>query len=208
MRRSFSGFAVATLLLAGSALAKDSEKGALPATVLRAKTVAILVDPDAGVSLTDPQANQVAQRDVEAAMANWGRFQPVLSTEGAELLIVVRRGHDKLVDETIHDPRQNNRPGSVTPSNDGIGIGVQHGRPPNPISPGNSDSDTHGGSQMEVGAVNDSFAVYQNQADDPLSRPAVWRYDTKGALKPHSVPAVEQFRKAIAVADKIAAKHP
>lgn len=212
MRRFVSAFAIATLLSLAPAFAKGIEKGTLPPGVLRARTVAIVIDPEAGVSLSDPQANQVARRDVEAAMANWGRFQPVLSTQAADLIIVVRRGHDKLVDDTIRDTRQNSRPGSVTPSDDGISIGGQHGQQVHPDDTSNR-MPSPSGSQVEVGSGNDSFAVYENSREssqdrDPLNAPAAWRYEARGGLKPHSVPAVEQFRKAIAVADKIAAKHP
>lgn len=191
-----------------SASAKDTEKGALPTTVLRARTVAILVDPNAGVSLSDPQANQVAQRDVEAAIQQWGRFQTVLSTQGADLLIVVRRGHGKLVDETVRDPRQNSRPGSVTRTDDSLSLGGQHGTPAHPVPGTGQDAHSSVSPSMEVGGTVDTFVVYENKEDDPLGAPAVWRYEGKDGLKPHTVPAVEQFRKALVVADKIAAKHP
>src|SRR5271155_1308093 len=107
--------AIAATLLTPLAQAKD-KKPLLPPSFLKARTVLILIDPQAGISASDPNANQVARKDVETALENWGRFTPVLSKEEADLIITIRKGTGKLVDETIPDPRQNNRPGSVTQS--------------------------------------------------------------------------------------------
>ncbi len=74
-----------SLLMASSGFAKDKTKHSLPFYVLHARTVAILVDPDAGVSIDDPRANQVAQKDVETALLNWGRYEPILATQAADL---------------------------------------------------------------------------------------------------------------------------
>ena len=57
-----------TLLIASLCFAKDKNKSPLPFSVLRAQTVAVVVDPDAGISLEDPLANQTAQKDVETAL--------------------------------------------------------------------------------------------------------------------------------------------
>ena len=58
---------VAILLMAGAGSARDKSKGNLPAYVLQARTVSILIDPQAGIDVRDPQANRTAQRNVEAA---------------------------------------------------------------------------------------------------------------------------------------------
>jgi hypothetical protein len=44
----------------------------LPAYVLKARTMLVLIDPDAGISMTSPQANKTAQDDVEKALMKWG----------------------------------------------------------------------------------------------------------------------------------------
>ena len=45
------------------------------------------MDPTAGVSIEDPRGNQVAQKDVETALMDWGRYEPVMGADGADLLI-------------------------------------------------------------------------------------------------------------------------
>lgn len=193
-------------LLATFGLAKDKTK-TLPAYVLRAHTVAVMIDPNAGISIEDPRANQVAQKDVETALLNWGRFDPILSTQAADLIIVVRKGNGRQVNETIPDARQNNRPGAINPTDNGVSIGGQHGPQPS-VSDEPGLGPRQGTPQMEVGEADDSFAVYDGGVEHPLDSPPAWRYVAKDGLLPHSVPAVAAFRKAVADAEKAAAKNP
>ena len=199
-----------SLLMASSGFAKDKTKTPLPFYVLHARTVAVLVDPDAGVSIDDPRANQVAQKDVETALLNWGRYEPILATQAADLIIVLRKGHGHLVDDTISDPRQNNRAGVINPTDNGIAIGAQHGQQGNPSDASNSGLTTSQSprSQMEIGEPDDSFVVFQGGGPNPLDSPPIWRYMAKGGLHSHDVPAVAQFRKAVAETEKAAAKKP
>jgi hypothetical protein len=205
MHTRASALFTVVLLAVSPSLAKDKTKPTLPPYVLTAHTVAVVVDPDAGMSVDNPQANQVAQKDVETALLNWGRFEPTISTQAADLIIVVRKGHGRMVDETIPDPRQNSRAGVINPTDNGISIGAQHGSQSNPssASPSNSPG-SH--SQTEIGAVDDSFAVYEGRVENPLDSPPAWRYVAKDGLRPHSVPAVDEFRKAVAEAEKAAKK--
>jgi hypothetical protein len=222
------------LLLPSLAFAKDKAKSTLPADVLRARTVSVIIDPDAGVSLDDPQANQVAQRDVETALLNWGRLQPILvgqeagagAGQNADLVIVVRRGTGKVASGTVHDPRQGRRPAVIDPTDTGIAIGVQRGQPPPyagdipDASQGSSIPPQNGSNgpmtedrpqpRAEIGnsVAEDSFLVYRGRIQNPLDAPPVWRYEAKNALKPHTVPAVDAFRKAMNEADQAAAKQP
>jgi hypothetical protein len=193
-----------SVVMAACGFAKD-KKAALPEYVLRARTVSVMVDPQAGISIDDPRANQVAQKDVETALLNWGRFEPTLSAQGVDLIIVVRRGNAHLVDETISDQRQNNRSGVINPTDNGLSVGGQRGQLNGPGGPTRDIGQEAPHSQMEVGQVQDSFAVYDGSVADPLNRPPVWRYVAKDALRPHNVPAVEEFRKALAAAEKAAA---
>lgn len=187
-----------------SSLAKDKQP-VLPAYILQAETVAVLIDPDAGISLSDPNANQTARRDVEAALLKWGRFQTVLDPVNADIVIVLRKGTGKLVDTTINDPRQNRRPGSITDADDNMQIGAQHGPPPRdpgsfPRGPQMPMPGPH--PQVETGAREDSFVVYEGHTDDPADNVPAWRYIHKNGLRSHDVPAVDEFRKAMQEAAK------
>ena len=207
MRKRAAAVFIATLLLTTAGLAKDKKKNILPAYVLRARTVAVIIDPTAGVSVDDPRANQVAQKDVEAALLSWGRFEPIVSTQYADLIIMVRKGSGRLAEPTISDPRQNDRVGSINATDNAVGLGVQQGRPPN-LSSGTGPADNTPHAQIEAGGSDDSFIVLQGGVDHPLDSPPAWRYMAKDGLHSPSVPAVDQFRKAVAEADKAAAKNP
>ena len=193
---------VAVLLLLASALAVagDDKKAVLPAFVLRAETVFVLIDPDAGTSPASPQANQKARDDVEKAIMKWGRFRLVMEPGGADLIVVVRKGSGKIVQPTIGGLPTNDRPVIVQPTDSGIRLGGQKGRPPGSTDP--SPQDTHPAPQIEAGMADDMFVVYHGGVSSPLDGPPVWRYMNKDALKSPSVPAVAEFRKAIEEAEK------
>lgn len=210
MRRRASGAVAVVLLvvaglLATGALAKNKNDKVLPDYILRAHTVAVMIEPNTGVSVDDPQANQVAQKDVETALLNWGRYTPVISWQGADLVIVIRKGHGRMVDETISVPPQdNNRPGTINPMDHGVSIGAQRSTQQGALGGALPDaSSAH--PQMEVGAVDDSFVVREGDRRDPLYGAVGWRYTAKDGLRSHNVPAVEEFRKAVAAAEKAAA---
>jgi hypothetical protein len=221
--RVYLAATIAAVLLPSLVLAKDRSKSTLPTYVLQARTVAVIIDPTAGVSLDDPQANQVAQRDVETAFLNWGRFQPVLDGQSADLVIVVRRGTGKVASGTVHDPQQNRRPAVIEPTDTGIGVGVQRGQPP-PYAGDLPDASQGSGipsqnppvmdqtphPQAEIGnsTSDDSLLVYRGRVQNPLDGSPIWRYEAKNALKPHTVPAVDAFRKAVDQAEQAAAKQP
>jgi hypothetical protein len=192
---------IAVCLLTTLGFAKDKKKNTLPTYVLRAQTVAVVIDPTAGFTVDDPRANQVARQDVENALLSWGRYNPILQTNDADLIVVVRKGNGRMVNDTIHDPRQNNRPGSVLTADNGVSAAGQHGTPSNQPSPEPTP-------QMDIGQSEDSFLVYEGGGDRPLDRAPVWRYTAKDGLLSPAVPAVDAFRKAIADAEKAAAKTP
>jgi len=216
-KRVSAALAMGLLVVMGAfatgSFAKNKNDKGLPPYILSAHTVAVVIDPDAGVSLEDPRANEVARKDVETALLNWGRFTPLVSVKGADLVIVIRKGHGKLVDDTITAPPPNNRPGAITPINNGIAVGAQHGAQPNGGGLGGGIPDASSQSpprtQAEVGGAEDSFVVYNGTTEDPTDSAAGWRYIAKDGLRSHNVPAVDEFRKAVAAADKAAAaKNP
>ena len=55
---------------------------------------------------------------------------------------------------------------------------------------------------MKWGFTKDSFAVYRGDVANPLDSSPVWRYIAKDCLQAPNMAAVEEFRKAIAQAEK------
>jgi hypothetical protein len=183
------------------AIAGNKKKHMLPAYVINARTVVVLIDPRAGTSTTSPLANRTAQQDVEKALMKWGRLTPVMETQTADLVIVIRKGSGKVAQATIGGLPTNDRP-VVGESTDGsTRVGVQQGRPPGGLPSGAQDTTPH--PQAEVGAADDMFVVYQGHVDRPLERPSIiWRYSAQDALESPAVPAVDKFRKVIEESEK------
>jgi hypothetical protein len=206
------GFAVSVMLLCCVvASGKDKKKVLLPADILQAQTVLVMVDPDAGVDMQDPNANRIARENVEGALVKWGWLRPVAGGSAADLIIVVRKGNGKMAQPTIGGTPVNNTPPVIggrvgnAPAcdvSDPRCGGSDGGYPSNagPISSG-----AH--PQMDVGSTQDTFAVYRG-GPDALDAPAVWRYTAKDALDSPDVPAVVEFRKLVAESEKQLASKP
>lgn len=203
--RSLPVFA-AVLFASALAMAKGKEKAPFPPAILAARTVSVVIDRDSGMAADDPFANQTARKDVETALANWGRFETKLAGQPADLIIVVRRGQKQPVEQTFPDPRQNDRTGAINPLDNGIQTGARQGQPVDPASGRPVTGNTPSTIQTEIGSQEDSFLVYNGTGDHPLDAPPLWRYIVTDGLRPHSVPAVNEFRKAVANAEKAAAQ--
>jgi hypothetical protein len=189
------------------AIAGPKKKNLLPASVLSAHTVLVLIDPQAGTSLDAPLANKTAQEDVEKALMKWGRLTPVMETQTADLLIIVRKGSGKLVQPTVGGLPTNNRPVVGEASDTDIRVGAQQGHPLPQDGPASGPDPTQSQEtkphpQADVGAADDMFVVYQGHVDRPLDQPSLWRYSATDALHSPDVPAVEKFRKAVEEAEK------
>ena len=201
-RKGLVAFVMLVSCLAG--YAKD-KKTALPADILQAQTVLVVVDPNAGVDIQDPNANRLARVDVEQALMKWGRFSLVQEASTADLIITVNKGNGKMAQPTIGGVPQNNRTGIIQPTDSGVRIGGRQGNTGNPNDPSNSQpSDPH--PEVAIGQSQDMFVVYRTNKNDPqdtpLDSPAVWRYTSRDALHSPDVPAVEEFRKVIAESEK------
>jgi hypothetical protein len=183
------------------AAGKDKKKIVLPADVLEARTVLVVVDPDAGVAVEAPMANRTAQEGVEKALMNWGRFTIAPDASTADLIISVRKGNGKIAQPTVGGVPINNRPVILEPTDTGIGMGGHTGNPTQMGDPTNPQSRAPS-PQLEVGQAEDMFVVYRGKRNDALAYPAVWRYSAKDALRSPGVPAVEAFKKVITEAEK------
>jgi len=203
------------------ATAKDKKKVVLPTDVLKARTVLVMVDPDAGVDAQDPNANRAAREDVEKALVKWGRLMSVAGGSTADLIILVRKGNSKVARGTISGTGANTTPPVIVQSTDStIHAAGRVGNMPvdNPSDPQWSGAGSGSPSgptasdprpQTEVGQSQDIFAVYRGGlGSDPLDAPAVWRYTAKNALASPDVPAVEVFRKLVAEPEKQLASGP
>jgi hypothetical protein len=187
---------VVPLLLVSKADAKSKKKQLLPEDVLRAETVLVVINPEAGEPLKSPAANRTAQEDVEKAIMKWGRLRLVMGPETADLVIAVRKGH--AAGPTIKNSPVDDRPVIYEPTDGGARVGVQTGRPPDLTNPGLGGSGPRTPSVgKEVGPSEDMLEVYRGRVEYPLDAPPVWRYMAKDALKGPQVDAVEQFRKLV-----------
>jgi hypothetical protein len=195
-------------------VAVAKKKPQVPDFILKARTVCVIIDPDAGTSLSDPLGNKTVQDEVERALMTWARFQLVQEPGRADLVIVIRKGAGKPVDRTIGNLPTNDRPVTVQQTDNAIRLGGQKGR-----APGSPDQtmpqDTRPEQQTEVGpgVAQDSFIVYgpgngagpdmgQTPGSQITSRNIGWRSMGKNILKSPDLPAVADFRKAVEETEK------
>ena len=129
--RFFTMVTLAALLLA-SATAKDKKKSSLPEDILRARTVLVVIDPEAGEPIDQPNANATARDNVERALMEWGRFSLVMDGQESDLIIVVRTGGGAMR-PTMKGGPIDQRPGLGQTTDSSVRIGGQRGQPP-PLS--------------------------------------------------------------------------
>jgi hypothetical protein len=101
MTARFCSLGLLAALLVLPANAKDKKKPTLPDYVLRATRVLVVVSPDAGEPLDQPMANTTARENVEKALLEWGRLQPVMDGQETDLVIAVRTGSGQMVQPTV-----------------------------------------------------------------------------------------------------------
>ena len=186
-------------LLAVPLTAKDKKKSTLPEYVLRAQTVLVVIQPGAGEPLDQPRANFMARDYVEKALSEWGRFRIVMDGQESDLIVSIRTGGGRGLRPTIRGGPIDQRPGLGQTTDSTVRIGGQRGQPPNDPT---MDPDRRTRIGTESGPSEDMFEVYRGGISDPLDASPVWRYIAKDCLQPPQNSAVEQFRKAIAEAEK------
>lgn len=193
---------VLSSLLVPSASGKD-KKPIIPEDILRAQTVRVLIDPDAGEPLDQPNTNAMARDNVEKALMEWGRFRLMMDGAESDLIIVIRKGSGGMARPTLKGGPIDQRPGMGEGGDGNVRIGAQHGTPP-PITDPTMDPRSRGPRVTnEMGPAEDMFTVYRGTFDRPLDAPPVWRYIKKDCLRASpDVPAVEEFRKLLAQAEQ------
>jgi hypothetical protein len=189
---------------AGVASAQKKDKVHLPDYVLNAKTVVVVILPDAGEPMDDPFANRKAQEEVEKAFMKWERYRLALDKNTADLVIGVRKGTGKHANPTINGGPVDTRPATIEITDNQKRVGVQQGRPPDLTQQGAPTERARTG--MEAGAEDDTFMVFQGGVQYPIDNPPVWMYLAKDGLKPPRVVAVEEFRKVVEASDKASAQ--
>lgn len=190
-----------TLVLTPS-LAKDNKESSLPAYVLQARTVRVVIDPQAGEPLDQPFANRMARENVEKALMEWGRFQILPDGEESDLVIMVRTGNGKAMRPTIKGGPIDQRPGEAQGTDSSIRIGGQRGQPPPLSDPSMAPPNRAPHIGNEIGQGEDTFEVHRGDIHYPLDSSPVFRYIAKNCLRAPKVAAVEEFRKAIVEAEK------
>ncbi len=188
MRRVVIIFFIA-LIFTYPAFCKDKKKKqVLPDAVLRAKTVAVIVDPDAGASIANPNEQVNARAAVENALRKWGRFS-IVPTVGPDTDLVIEIRKASSSSTVIRGGGVNQRP-PITIG--GVGIGTP------PVGAG-APAPSDGGPRMgnEVGPNLDFFTVRLSNGDSDSSGTIVWRYSGRNVLNAPAVRAVEEFKKVL-----------
>jgi hypothetical protein len=202
MARRLTALLALAALLTASAAAKDKKKAAMSEFVLRAQTLRVMIDPDAGEPLDQPAANAIARDNVEKAFMEWGRYRLAMDGEPSDLIVVIRTGDGRVGRPTIRGGPIDQRPGVGQSTDDSIRIGGQQGQPPM-TDPTARPQNGAPRVSNEIGNPDDSLLVYLGGMDHPLDSSPVWRYTAKDCLQPRpKVAAVEEFRKAVADAEK------
>lgn len=195
------------LLLPLTTNAKDKKKSQISDLILRATSVHVVIDPYVGEPIDQPQSNATARDNVEKALTEWGRYRVVMDGEESDLVIAIHTGDDRMSRPTIKGGPIDQRAGVGQQTPSSVRIGGQAGQPPynDPMDPQDPQNQGRARVGSEIGPRTDSFMVYQGRTwgGNSLDSPALWRYEKKDCLNPNpQITAVEEFRKAIADAEK------
>jgi hypothetical protein len=204
---SLRNIALALVLASLSAATDAKSKQELPDVVLQARTVLVVVDPDATSSVSSPNENETARQAVEQALMKWGRFSFATDARTADLVISVQKGHSGTVSPTT-GRGDTTGPVVLNPGAGGVIIGGHRGAPPPLTDPSSEPPATGPHPGAQIGQSQDELKVYQGRVEYPLDRSPIWRYDGKDGLNQPAVNAVADFRKAIERSEQAKAKKP
>jgi hypothetical protein len=176
--------------------------------ILDARTIAVVADPSPAAE--NSQANQRSRLEVQNVLREWGKYQVVADSGGADLIVVVRKGHAQVA--TIGGPTGPS-PVTVGPLDSGVNIGVHRGQNPTLSRTDTSQVSSQPRLGSEAGSPDDLLEVYRgrqplpgdasrDQIQYPLDEPPVWVYTAQDALKSPKLEAVAEFKKAVETAEK------
>lgn len=189
------------------AFSKKKEKPVVPELLLRAQTLVVLIQSDAGEPMDDPAANRKAREDVEKAFLSWGRYRLVQEAATADIVVTIRKGSDKAAAPTVNGGPVDQRPVTLETTDNQIRIGAQQGRPlDGSQTPDQTRPNGRASPGVEVGSTNDSFIVHPGGDRYTPYSAALWSYNAKNGLRAPEVKAVEEFRKVITEAENAAAQ--
>lgn len=206
MKPKFFTLALVMLIAVMLCWGKKKEKQLLPDVVLKAETVFVTIQPGASEPASDITANQKTVRAVEEALMKWGRFRLALTAQTADIVIAVMKGTGQAATPTVSGGPIDSRPVIWDTTENQTRVGVQQGQPPDATQTNDPNTDGRAHPGMQVGGEDDLFKVYLGNAEHPLDSAPVWIYTGHDALQGPSVPAVEQFRKAVEESEKVAAR--
>ena len=188
------------------AFSKKKEKSVVPELLLKAETVVVLIQSDAGEPMDDPTANRKAREDVEKAFMSWGRYRLVQEAATADIVVTVKKGSEKAATSTVNGGPVDQRPVTLETTDNQIRIGGQQGRPMNGSQvPDQTAPEGRAHPGVETGSSDDRFMVYQGGDNYTPYSAALWSYNAKNGLQAPDVKAVQEFRKVITEAEKAAA---
>jgi hypothetical protein len=202
------GLALALPLVLSVYAGAKKNRSTLPQEVTHARTVYVMIAPDAGVPVAHPGENNAAREVVEQSLRQWGHYnvQPFSAPE-PDLVIMVRKGGSKQV---INGTDPNDRPTRIGADDTSINIGVSHGTPPPLTGAPFPSGPRNVGTQ--VAPTDDVFEVYLGGGrPNPIDYAPIWTYRGKNALNLPGVTAAKEFQKAVEAALKEEAaskKHP
>ena len=135
-------------ILISPAQAKNKKKQTLPDIVLNAQRVYVVIRPEAGEPVTNPRANRIAQDEVERALSKWHRFDLVMESTTADLVIAVSKGHSggPIITNMPDDRPVVFQSGGVPGA--GVRLGGRQGQPPDLTAAGSGNGQPNRGPQL------------------------------------------------------------
>jgi len=166
----------------------------------------VLILPGTRESIADPVGNRKAREDVEKAFMKWGRYQLTQEAFTAELVIGVRKGSGTVASPTVGGSIPDTRAGTIETTDNAIRIGVQQGHAPDETQSGDAGAAGTNGRGLQGGGAEDVIEVFIGGDGYKADSAPIWVCRKVDGLKPPTMSAIEQFRKAVEETEKAIAQ--